>query len=241
MKPTPAELRALARRDPALGRWMRELAPFPGFPDRKNPRQSSNYGALASAIVYQQLSTKAAHTIWTRVCALTPGAGFPAPEELLALDVTQLRAAGLSHAKTLALRDLARRIVARELPIDRLTRLRDEHVVEHLVAVRGIGTWSAQMFLMFRLGRLDVFAPGDLGLQEGMRVLDGLERRPTHVEAEARAERWGPLRSVASWTLWRLVEHDRERARAAQAASLPSRAAVTPRAPAAPASKRRTR
>lgn len=211
MLPTPAQLRALARRDPALGRWVRELPRFPGFPDRANPRQSSNYAALASAIVYQQLSTKAAATIWSRVCALTPGESFPEPAELLALDVARLRGAGLSQAKTLALQDLARRIVARELPLERLARLGDDAVVEHLVQVRGIGVWSAQMFLLFRLGRLDVFAPGDLGLQEGARILDGTPERPTPFALAARAERWGPLRSVAAWTLWRLVEHTRAR------------------------------
>lgn len=233
MLPTPAQLRALARNDPALARWLRRLPPYPGFPDRANPRHSSNYAALASAIVYQQLSTKAATTIWSRVCALTPGAGFPEPEELLALDATALRGAGLSQAKMLALQDLSRRIAARELPLDRLARLGDEAVVEHLVAVRGIGVWSAQMFLMFRLGRLDVFAPGDLGLQEGVRLLDGLAERPAARELAVRAERWAPLRSVASWTLWRLVEHERERLRESalsrDAVDTPS--ALPPKAP----------
>lgn len=234
MRPTPAQLRALARRDPALGRWVRELPRFPGFPDRANPRQRSHYGALASAIVYQQLSTKAAATIWSRVCALTPGDAFPEPGELLALAPERLRGAGLSQAKTLALQDLAQRIVARELPLARLDRLADDAVVEHLVQVRGIGVWSAQMFLLFRLGRLDVFAPGDLGLQEGVRILDGLAERPSPALLAERAERWRPLRSVASWTLWRLVEHAR---RAAE----PRKPAAPARAPSPRAPRRRVR
>jgi DNA-3-methyladenine glycosylase II len=87
----------------------------------------------------------------------------------------------------------------------------DAAIVEHLVEVRGIGVWSAQMFLLFRLGRLDVLAPGDLGLQEGLRILDELPERPGPKELEARGAVWAPLRSVASWTLWRIVEHERAR------------------------------
>ncbi len=209
VKPTPKELRALARRDPKLASWLPRLKPFPGFPDRKNARQRSHYAALAGAIVYQQLSTAAATTIWNRACALTPGDSFPEPAELLRLAPEALRGAGLSQAKVAALRDLATRIEARTLPLERLARWPDERVIEELVEVRGIGVWSAQMFLMFRLGRLDVFAPADLGLGEGLRMLDELDERPALRELEARAECWRPLRSVASWTLWRLVEHRR--------------------------------
>ncbi|MFO1009292.1 MAG: DNA-3-methyladenine glycosylase 2 family protein [Planctomycetota bacterium] len=209
MRPTPAELRALARRDPALGRWLRALPRFPGFPDERNPRQRSHWDALTSAIVYQQLSTKAATTIWQRASALTPGARFPSAMELLELEDSALRGAGLSRAKVAALRDLAERVASGALPLRSIGRLSDDDVVERLVEVRGIGEWSAQMFLLFRLGRLDVFAPGDLGLQEGVRLLDERTERPTPKELEARAETWRPLRSVACWTLWRLVEHAR--------------------------------
>lgn len=217
MKPTRAQLRDLLRRDPALGAWSSRLRPFPGFPDVTHPRQSSHYAALASAIVYQQLSTAAATTIWNRVSALADGARFPEPAELLELDDARLRGAGLSAAKVAALRDLATRIEGGTLQLERLARFSDERIVEELVQVRGIGVWSAQMFLMFRLGRLDVFAPADLGLAEGVRLLDGLAERPGPRELEVRAERWRPLRSVASWMLWRLVEHERERARTVNA------------------------
>ncbi len=219
MKPTPKELRELARRDPSLAAWLPRLKPFPGFPDRKNARQRSHYAALSGAIVYQQLSTAAATTIWNRACALTPGDAFPEPAELLRLDPQALRGAGLSQAKVAALRDLAERIEARSLPLERLARWPDERVIEELVQVRGIGVWSAQMFLMFRLGRLDVFAPADLGLAEGLRLLDELDERPAQRELEARAVCWRPLRSVASWMLWRLVEHERAQLAARAAAS----------------------
>ena len=211
MKPTPAELRALARRDPRLARAWRTLPPFPDFPLRGHPRQRSHYASLSSAIVYQQLSTKAAETIWKRVCALEGSRHFPRPERLLAQPDQSLRAAGLSRAKVAALRDLCTRIEDGRLALPRLSRLPDERVIEELVEVRGIGRWSAQMFLIFRLGRSDVVAEGDLGVQEGLRLLDGLEERPSPQEVLERARAWSPLASVGCWFMWRLVEQRRQR------------------------------
>jgi 3-methyladenine DNA glycosylase/8-oxoguanine DNA glycosylase len=211
MKPTPAELRALARRDPLLARAWRTLPPFPGFPLRGHPRQRSHYAALTSAIVYQQLSTKAAETIWKRVCALDESAHFPEPERLLVQPDANLRAAGLSRAKVAALRDLCQRIEDGRLALGRLARFSDERVIEELVEVRGIGRWSAQMFLIFRLGRIDVVAEGDLGVQEGLRLLDGLDERPSPQEVLERARSWSPLASVGCWYMWRLVERQRQR------------------------------
>jgi DNA-3-methyladenine glycosylase II len=205
MQPSPADLRALARRDPALGRAMKRLEPFPGFPTSDH-RRLTPYEAIARAIVFQQLAGAAATTIHGRVCKLTPGARFPAAAELLALPDETLRSAGLSRAKLAALRDLATHVESGTLDFRRLVRAPDETVVESLTQVRGIGPWTARMFLLFRLGRLDVFAPDDLGLREGARLLDGLADRPTPKALEARAEPWRPLRSVASWYLWRLVD-----------------------------------
>ncbi|MHC4473258.1 MAG: DNA-3-methyladenine glycosylase family protein [Planctomycetota bacterium] len=187
---------------------MRRLPPFPGFP-RPEHRRRSHFQTLASAIVYQQLAGKAAAMIQGRVCALTPGSGFPRPEELLALPEEDLRGAGLSRNKLASLRDLAARVLDGRLKLRSIGRLSDEAVVERLVTVRGIGTWSAQMFLMFRLGRLDVLAPADLGVQEGVRILDGLDARPTPDRVAERAECWRPLRSVGCWFMWRLVEEAR--------------------------------
>ncbi len=202
--PSASSLRALDRRDPALGRARRRLAAFPGFPIQGEA--GSHFHALARSIIYQQLAGAAARTIHDRVRDLTPGRRFPRPEELVALDDEVLRGAGLSAAKLAALRDLSGRVLGGELPLASIARLSDEQIVERLVEVRGIGPWTAQMFLMFRLGRLDVLAPGDLGLQEGLRRLDGLAERPKPRELAARGERWAPLRSVASWVLWRLSE-----------------------------------
>jgi DNA-3-methyladenine glycosylase II len=210
VQPTPAELRALARRDPALGRALRRLPPFPGFPQRG--AADSHFHALARAIVYQQLSGKAAATIHARVVSLAGRGRFPRAEDLSAIPDEALRGAGLSRAKVAAVRDLALLVVDGRLRLAGIARLPDEAVIERLVEVRGIGRWSAEMFLMFRLGRLDVLPLGDLGVQEGARLLDGLERRPTPDELARRAEPWRPLGSVASWALWRLVDEARAKA-----------------------------
>ena len=166
----------------------------------------SHFHALARSILHQQLAGKAAATIHGRVRALTPGSRFPRPEQLLELPDGDLRGAGVSGSKIAALRDLAGRVESKELRLRGLSAQPDEHIIEELTAVRGIGVWTAQMFLMFRLGRLDVLPVGDLGVQEGLRRLDGLEERPRPAEVEERGEVWKPLRSVASWVLWRLAD-----------------------------------
>jgi 3-methyladenine DNA glycosylase/8-oxoguanine DNA glycosylase len=199
----PPRARAdLARADPVLGRAMRRLGPF--AMQRQGGR--SHYELLARSIVFQQLSGKAATTIFNRVCALAPGPGFPPAEALLALDDAVLRGAGLSRQKVAALRDLAHHLVDGALPLGRIARLDDEAVIAALSSVRGIGRWTAEMFLMFRLGRLDVLPATDLGLQKGLAALDGLPRPPTPRELLARGEVWRPYRTVASWYLWRIVD-----------------------------------
>lgn len=202
--PTTAALRALDRRDPALGRARRRVEPFPDY--ASSSAYDSHFHALARSIVYQQLAGVAARTIHDRVKALTPGRRFPRPEQLVRLSDEALRGAGLSTNKSLALRDLSERCLDGRLRLRSVARRPDEEVIEELVQVRGIGRWTAQMFLMSRLGRLDVMAPDDLGLQEGLRRLDGLNERPKPKELALRAQVWAPLRSVAAWVLWRLTE-----------------------------------
>lgn len=225
-RPTASELRALRRRDPRLAAAMGRLPAFPGFPDAAQTSSPTHWHALARAIVFQQLATAAATTIHRRVCALTPGEALAEPDEFLRLDDPALRSAGLSVNKIAALRDLASRIVDGRLPLHDLHEAPDEAIVERLVAVRGIGVWSAHMFLLFRLGRLDVGASGDLGVREGLRLLDELDERPTEKVAAARMEAWRPLRSVGSWLMWRLV--DLERARLAAKPEAPPRKATRP-------------
>ena len=193
----------LRRRDPVLARAMARVAPFPDFPIRADA--DSHFHSLAKAIVHQQLSTKAAGTIHGRVRALSSGRRFPTPPQILELPDAHLRGAGLSRAKTAAIQDLATKTLDGSLGLRTIARYSDEEVIEILTQVRGVGVWSAQMFLLFRLGRQDIMAGGDLGLQEGLRILDGLPERPGPKELEQRAEVWAPLRSVASWVLWRLV------------------------------------
>ncbi|MGW8265475.1 MAG: DNA-3-methyladenine glycosylase family protein [Longimicrobiales bacterium] len=203
-RPTPSQLKALFRRDLVLGKARKGLEPFPGFP--VEPRLPY-FHTLARIIIYQQLAAGAARTIHARVQALSPNPRrFPTSGEILALPQEDLRGAGLSRNKLRAILDLAERVQEGRLNLKTLYRQSDEEVMERLTGVWGIGEWTAHMFLLFHLGRLDVFAPGDLGLQEGIRILDGLDVRPGPAQCRERAEVWRPLRSVASWYLWRLVD-----------------------------------
>ena len=163
----------------------------------------THFAALLRAIVFQQLSGKAAGTIHGRVLDLMDGTATPAG--INALSDEALRGAGLSRGKLAAARSLADRFLADPLPED-LDHLDDAAIIRALVSVRGIGEWSAQMFLMFRLGRLDVLPSGDLGVRKGVQRLDRLPEMPTPKEVIERAKPWRPYASVASWYLWRLTE-----------------------------------
>lgn len=194
--------RHLSRRDPLLGKLMRrsiacELA----------PRKSANMVAeLAETIVYQQLSGRAAATIFGRVRALYKPRRFPTPEQLQATPDAKLRAAGLSAAKTAALKDLARHALAGSIPtFAKARRMTDEDLIEQLTKVRGVGVWTVQMLLMFRLGRPDVLPVADLGVRKGFQVTYGLGDLPDAEAITTHAERWRPYRSVASWYMWRAL------------------------------------
>ena len=204
MRPTEAQIAALMRRDPVLGAATKTGPSFPHFPVAN--LRGPYFQALARSIVYQQLATRAAGTIYGRVRRLAPGPHFPTPDQMLALSDEQLRGAGLSGNKAKALRDLATKIVTGELRLRGIGRRDDDEVIRLLTTVWGIGEWTAQMFLIFKLGRLDVMPSGDLGVQEGLRILDGLDGRPSPDTVLARAEIWRPLRSVAAWYLWRLTD-----------------------------------
>ena len=205
VRPTPTQLRELQKRDPKLATVLKRLGPFPGFPEVSKKRQT-HFESLTRAIVFQQLAYKAADTIYHRACALTPGPRFPLAEEVRTLDFEVMRGAGLSRAKTLALKDLSEHVLDGRLKLSSLGRYSDAHIIEQLTAVRGIGAWTAQMFLMFKLGRLDVFPINDLGVQEGARILDKKQQRPTAKELAARGAVWAPLSSVAAWLMWRLAD-----------------------------------
>ena len=204
MRPTKSQMAELARRDPVLGAAIKRLPPFPDFP--VGNFRGSYFHVLARSIIYQQLATRAATTIYGRVRGLSSGPRFPTPKQMLALSDERLRGAGLSGNKTKALRDLAERIVSGELRLRGIARHDDEEIIRRLTTVWGIGEWTSQMFLIFKLGRLDIMPSGDLGVREGLRVLDGLDGRPSPGALLDRAEVWRPLCSVAAWFLWRLSD-----------------------------------
>jgi methylated-DNA-[protein]-cysteine S-methyltransferase len=186
--------------DRSLARVIDAVGPY-------RPRRletESVFLSLAEAIVHQQLSTKAATTIFGRVRALAPRFGA---RQVLELPDRDLRAAGLSQSKLLSLRDLAQRAASRKLPsLAELERMDDETVIERLTEVRGIGRWTAEMLLIFRLGRPDVLPLDDLGIRQGFAITLGKRELPTRADLERRGERWKPYRSVASHYLWRAVE-----------------------------------
>ncbi|MBA3345614.1 MAG: DNA-3-methyladenine glycosylase 2 family protein [Gemmatimonadales bacterium] len=193
----------LCNADPALARL---LAQAGAFTLRTRPTQSL-FAALTQSIVYQQLSGKAAATILARVKALFAPKRFPTPRDILDIPSERLRAAGLSTAKTAALKDLAARTLDGTVPsLPLVRRMSDEEIIERLTLVRGVGRWTVEMLLMFRLGRPDVLPVGDLGVRKGFALTFGGRTLPDPEVMSRRAERWRPYRSVASWYLWRALE-----------------------------------
>ena len=195
--------RHLRKHDPELGQAIGRLGAV------RFVRQSgrSPYRALFRAIVYQQLHVKAASTILGRVLALYAPKQFPAPENLLATPETQLRAAGLSRNKTAAVRDLSVKVLDGTVPsVRRLSGMDDETIIEQLVAVRGIGRWTAEMFLISLLGRPDVMPVDDLGVRKGFGLVFGGEPVPPPGVILERAEAWRPYRTVATWYLWQAAD-----------------------------------
>ncbi|HET7698346.1 MAG TPA: DNA-3-methyladenine glycosylase [Vicinamibacterales bacterium] len=163
------------------------------------------FSALVRTITAQQISTKAAATIHGRLVALMPG-GVATPEALLSISDEQLRTAGLSRQKSMYLRDLGEKVSSGALPIHSLTQLTDDQVIEAIVTVKGLGRWSAEMFLMFRLHRPDVLPVDDLGIVTAIQRLYRLRKKPKPDRIRKIAEPWRPYRTVACWYLWRSLE-----------------------------------
>jgi DNA-3-methyladenine glycosylase II len=193
-----AARRHLMRVDPVLKPVIRRAGPC-GLGGR---RRVSLLEALAESIVSQQLSKKAADTIYSRFLDLFPGGRFPEAEALLSAAPEMLRACGLSRPKIAYLQSLATLARQGELRMDRLRRLSDEAVIEQLTKVKGIGRWTAEMILIFHLGRPDVLPVDDVGLLAAIERLYGLEGRPTPAQVVELGEKWRPYRSVACWYLW---------------------------------------
>lgn len=190
--------------DPDLARLIDVVGPF----TMRLKNTPSTFVALAEAIVYQQLTAKAAATIFARVCERFPDIHeAPSAEQILRASDAELRAAGLSRSKLLSLRDLARRAADGVMPgLAEVQEMDNEAIVERLTEVRGVGRWTAQMFLMFRLGRPDVLPAEDYGLRKGFAIAFRTRRLPSPRHVEKRGARWKPYRTVASWYLWRAAE-----------------------------------
>jgi DNA-3-methyladenine glycosylase II len=191
----------LKRADPTLAAVIARVGPC-----RFEPRaEGTHFEAVARAIVYQQLSGKAAGTIHGRFHALYGGRA-PEPDELLATPDDRLRGAGLSRQKVGYLRDLAGRVAAGDVPLGRVELLGDDEVIAALTRVKGVGRWTAQMFLMFRLGRPDVLPDLDLGVQKAIQLAYGRRAMPKPADVLRVGRPWAPYRTVASWYLWRSLD-----------------------------------
>jgi O-6-methylguanine DNA methyltransferase len=201
----------LTKGDPRLAAMIDRVGPFTLQAAAPHPRGGDEpFAALAKAIVSQQLSGKAAATIYARVAAALGGHAIDDTQAVLALPKAELRAAGLSENKALSLRDLAERAQFGSLPSRaEMQSMADEEIVEALGSIRGIGRWSAQMLLLFYLGRPNVLPVADLGVQKGFAATYGLRSLPSARTIERAAEAWTPYASVASWYMWRAVEVDR--------------------------------
>lgn len=204
---TPADYqrarRTLLRRDPVLASLIRRHGPC----GLAAAQRADHFSALVRAITGQQLSTKAATTIYGRMVALMPG-GVPTPAGFACVTDEELRAAGMSRQKVAYLRDLCGKITAEVLDLGALDALPDEEVINALVTVKGIGRWSAEMFLIFRLHRPDVLPVGDLGIVVAVQRAYRLRTRPKPDRLRKIGEAWRPYRSVASWYLWRSLDNE---------------------------------
>jgi DNA-3-methyladenine glycosylase II len=193
-------MKSLAERDNCLKLLIAETQSFQMDPDHLQ----SPYEALLEAIAYQSISGKAAATIFARIKALSSTGRAPTPQEMLKLREQALRKAGLSGAKVLAMKDLAKKTIEGVVPtLEDAQKLSDEELIERLTSVRGIGAWTVEMFLIFRLGRPDVLPIHDLGVKKGWSITYGKKHMPRPKELLAFGERWRPYRTVASWYMWR--------------------------------------
>jgi DNA-3-methyladenine glycosylase II len=200
----PAASRHLSKVDRTLARVIRRVGPVHVTP----PKGVSPFMSLVRAVAHQQLTGKAANTILGRVLALYPGKKFPTPEDLLGTPNRKLRGAGFSWAKVEAVKDIAAKTLEGVIPptARSMARLSDDEIVERLTAVRGVGTWTVEMLLIFNLGRPDVWPVTDFGVRKGLALTYKLKQLPTPKEALAFGERWRPHRSAAAWYLWRACD-----------------------------------
>jgi DNA-3-methyladenine glycosylase II len=196
----------LSKTDRALGRLIRKVGPCRLKPDgRRAP-----YAALVEAVAHQQLTGKAAQAILRRLKALFPKPRFPTPEDLLSAPDDLLREAGLSRAKVVAIKDIAAKTIAGIVPKPSvIASMSDEEIIERLLCIRGVGRWTVEMLLIFKLGRPDVWPVDDYGIRKGFALLHGLEDLPRPRDLLEHGERWRPYRTTAAWYLWRALDLER--------------------------------
>ena len=184
-------------------RFLRLISEF-GYPTFK--RENNYFEALIRNIIYQQLSGKAAKTIYNRFLKLFETTEYPSPDKIINTPVEDLRGAGLSNQKVTYILDLSKKYVDGTLQLDELDEKSNKEVSAQLIQVKGIGQWTADMFLMFTLNREDVFPLGDLGVKKGVAIIENLPELPTEKHMAEISEKWQPYRTIAAWYMWKLVD-----------------------------------
>ncbi len=193
----------LSKVDPVMAEIVRKIGAFRFEHEPATPP----FRALVRAVAHQQLNGTAAGTILRRFVALFPGKSFPDPEDLARVTDEQIRAAGFSRAKILAIRDIGAKTIEGIVPTSRrIVNMTDEEIIERLTSVRGVGRWTVEMLLIFKLGRPDVLPAADFGVRNGFRAAYGLKELPSVKELLAHGERWKPYRTAAAWYLWRIAD-----------------------------------
>jgi len=196
----PAAIEHLTKADKVLARLIRKVGPC----ELKTRKRCSPFQALVQSVAHQQLNGIAANTILKRVMALYPRRKFPTPDDVLATPDDKLRGAGLSRAKVAAIKDIAAKTVEGVVPASRvIAKMPDAEILERLTAIRGVGPWTVEMLLIFKLGRLDVLPATDFGVRKGFALAFRLNELPKPAELLEHGECWRPYRSIASWYLWR--------------------------------------
>ena len=200
---TAKAIRHLKKVDPDLAEVIRRVGPC----DLKPDRNRTIYASLVRSIVYQQLTGKVAGIIFGRLIDLFPGKKFPTPESILALPLDTLRGVGLSNQKTQYIRNITQAAIDGVVPDSRkANRMSDDELVEQLTSIKGVGRWTVEMLLIFRLGRPDVLPATDYGVQKGFALAKRLAEHPTPKELLAAGECWAPYRTVAAWYCWRTAD-----------------------------------
>jgi DNA-3-methyladenine glycosylase II len=196
-------IRKLSAADKVLGKLIRRIGPCTLKPEEN----CSPFQSLVRSVAYQQLTGKAAATILGRVKDLFPTQSFPEPEDLLEIPEEKLRQAGLSRAKIAAVKDIAAKTLEGIVPpLDVIKKMSDEEIIERLTTIRGVGQWTVEMLLIFRLGRPDVLPATDYGVRKGFALTYELDELPTPKELLVFGEKWRPYRSTAAWYFWRALD-----------------------------------